>query len=74
MSKGKKADDSVQALALLQLVREYAVDVAASAILRAEVLKADFGGPAGALQELDIDIRKSEQAIIAAAKEHFADE
>lgn len=74
-----KRDDSKQALELLVLGREYLVDVFALALLRAEQAKTAEQGfvtntVAGGIRVLTESIEAREQAIIAAAKEHFSGE
>lgn len=70
--KGKK-DDSKQVLELLELTRDYLVDVVALAILRAEMVKVDCQGAHEGARELNREIGKTEQMIVASLKEHFQD-
>ncbi len=70
MTKNKE-DDFEQALELLEIARDYLVDIVALAILRAETARIHHDSPFGAMRELQAGITDTERTIIAKLGEHF---
>ncbi len=74
MPKSKRDDDSAIVLELLELLRDYLVDVGALAVLRAKQVREISCDTADAMGTLNEEISRSEQVIVARLKEHFENE